>query len=101
MRDESELSWLVGGRFWPFRILNNRLIQVCDRLLSPNQTTFIKGRYILESVVPDHEVIHEIAMGKDSSVILKLDYEKVYDRINWNFLEEFLISRGFSNKWVT
>jgi hypothetical protein len=81
--------------------LNNRLIQVCDRLLSPNQTTFIKGRYILESVVPDHEVIHEIAMGKDSSVILKLDYEKAYDRINWNFLEEFLISRGFSNKWVT
>jgi hypothetical protein len=100
LRDE-KLSWLVGGRFWPFRILNNRLIQVCDRLLSPNQTTFIKGRYILESVVPDHEVIHEIAMGKDSSVILKLDYEKAYDRINWNFLEEFLISRGFSNKWVT
>jgi hypothetical protein len=75
--------------------LNNRLIQVCDRLLSPNQTTFIKGRYILESVVPDHEVIHEIAMEKDSSVILKLDYEKAYDRINWNFLEEFLISSGF------
>jgi hypothetical protein len=36
----------------------NRLGVVSEKLISPNQTTFIKGRYILESVVSAHEVIH-------------------------------------------
>jgi hypothetical protein len=33
------------------KALNNRLESICGRLLTPNQTTFVKGRYILESVV--------------------------------------------------
>jgi hypothetical protein len=28
-----------------------------------------------------------------------LDYEKTYYRVNWHFLEEMLISRGFGPKW--
>ena len=48
-----------------------------------------------------HEIIHEIAKKKKSGIILKIDYEKAYDRVNWNFLEEVLRSRNFSNKWVT
>jgi hypothetical protein len=33
------------------KALNNRLESICGRLLTPNQMTFVKGRYILESVV--------------------------------------------------
>jgi hypothetical protein len=37
------------------KALNNRLINICDRLIASNQTTaFIKGRFILESVVAAH-----------------------------------------------
>jgi hypothetical protein len=32
------------------KVLTNRLEIVADRLITSNQTTFIKGRYILESV---------------------------------------------------
>ena len=42
------------------KALNNRLISIIDKLISPDQTAFIKGRYILESVVAAHEIIHEI-----------------------------------------
>lgn len=42
------------------KVLTNRLSPISDRLISPNQTAFIKGRYILESVVLAHEVIHEV-----------------------------------------
>lgn len=37
---------------------------------------------------------------KKMGVILKLDYEKTYDRGNWDFLEEMLRSRGFGEKWI-
>ena len=33
------------------KAMNNRLIKIVDRLISSNQPAFIKGRYILESVV--------------------------------------------------
>jgi hypothetical protein len=83
------------------KLLNNRLIGVVDRLIASNQTAFIKGRYILESVVAEHEIIHEVYKRKDAGVILKLDYEKAYDRVSWSFLEDMLSSRGFSPKWIS
>lgn len=68
------------------KLLNNRLVTVVDRLIASNQTAFIKGRYILESVVAAHEIIYEVHRNKESGVILKLDYEKAYDRVNWDSL---------------
>ena len=35
---------------------------------------------------------HEIHRNKESGIILKLDYEKAYDRVNWTFIEDMLIS---------
>jgi hypothetical protein len=32
------------------KALNNILEAICDSMLAPNQTAFVKGRYILESV---------------------------------------------------
>jgi hypothetical protein len=43
------------------KALNNRLEAICDRLLAPNQMAFVKGRYILESVVATHEILHDTA----------------------------------------
>ena len=82
------------------KALNNRLTRIIDRLISPNQTAFIKGRYILESIVAAHEIIHEVARKKEAGIILKIDYEKAYDTVNWNFLLEVLKSRCFSAKWI-
>ena len=98
-------------RFRPLAMINcsfkifakcaaNKLGPVCNDLISPNQTAFIKGRFILESVVMAHEVIHEIHRSGSSGLILKLDYEKAYDRVSWDFLKEMLLSRGFGSKWV-
>jgi hypothetical protein len=45
----------------------NRLGFVSEELISPNQTAFIKGRYILESVVAAHEIIHDVAHNCNNS----------------------------------
>ena len=47
------------------KALNNRLIRVADRLIASNQTAFIKGRFILDSVVAAHEIIHEVSRKKE------------------------------------
>jgi hypothetical protein len=31
--------------------------------------------------------------------ILKVDFEKAYDRVSWAFLKDLLVSRGFSKVW--
>jgi len=48
-----------------------------------------------------HKVVHSLHKHKEEGVILKLDYEKAYDRVSWNFLFELHASRGFSTKWIS
>jgi hypothetical protein len=53
---------------------------VYDRLVAQEQSAFIRGRYILDSVVVAHEAIHSLHKSKVLGVILKLDYEKLMTR---------------------
>jgi hypothetical protein len=64
------------------KVMNNRLESISDRLLAPNQIAFVKERYILESVVAAHKIIHETIKNKEKWVVFKLDYEKAYDRVD-------------------
>lgn len=45
-----------------------------------------------------HEIMHELKKKKMSGVILKIDFEKAYDNIRWDFVEEVLIKKGFDSK---
>lgn len=59
-----------------------RLEVVAEKLIHPNQTTFMKGRNIMSGIMILHEVIHETKRRKQIGVILKLDFEKAYDKVN-------------------
>lgn len=71
-----------------------------QRIVAPTQSTFIKGRYILESVVVAHELVHSVHQSSEPGIILKLDYEKAYDRVSWSFLFDMLEARGFDPVWI-
>jgi hypothetical protein len=64
------------------KVMINRMTGIASKLISPSQTIFMSGRNIMEGVVMLHETIHEIHRKKMSGVILKLDFEKAYDKVN-------------------
>jgi hypothetical protein len=41
-----------------------------------------------------HEVVHSVHKTKEPGVVIKLDYEKAYDRVNLDFLMEILKLRA-------
>jgi predicted MarR family transcription regulator len=59
-----------------------RLTPYAGKLINETQTAFIPRRYILEGVVVLHEIFHEIRVKKLKEIILKLDFEKVYDKVH-------------------
>jgi hypothetical protein len=81
------------------KTLTLRLNKIASKIISPNQTAFIPGRYILEGVVI-HEVLHEMSRKKQSDIILKLDFEKVYDKVSWHFLQGVMRNKGFCERWI-
>lgn len=82
------------------KALTLRLGKIIDRLVSPHQSAFIQGCYILESVVISHELVHSVHNSNEPGCVIKLDYKKAYDRVSWDFLFEILESRGFSPIWI-
>ena len=63
------------------------------------QTAFLKGRNIMEGTMILHEIIHDTKVKKKDGVVLKLDFKKAYDKINWQFLFDCLRQRGFPERW--
>jgi hypothetical protein len=74
------------------KIVVSRLRPFLDDIVSPLQNSFIPGRSTKDNVVVLQEVLHYMrkTKKKKGDMVFKLDLEKAYDRVNWNFLKETL-----------
>jgi hypothetical protein len=59
---------------------------VMQKIIQPYQTAFIKGRYITNGMMLLQEILRESKFKKQQGVILKIDFQKAYDKVNWDFL---------------
>jgi len=78
-------------------ILVNKLRPLLDKLVSPFQSAFIPGRSIHDNILLSHEILHKFKKceGKMAWVAMKLDMEKAYDKLEWDFIEKCLQELGF------
>ena len=84
------------------KILANRLKPILDRLISPTQSAFVPGRSIHDNSVLVQDAIHSLKKKKDAQgwMEFKIDLEKAYDRLSWEFVEQVLVAFGFSARWI-
>ncbi|XP_028080797.1 uncharacterized protein LOC114282352 [Camellia sinensis] len=80
--------------------LANRLKSVMPHIISEPQSAFLSGRNILNGVLIANEVVEGWKKAKRKGVLIKLDFEKAYDSINWGFLFSMLSKFGFGAKWI-
>jgi hypothetical protein len=59
-----------------------RLEKIMGKIINKCQFRFIKNRNITYGVMVLHEILHDIKIKKKDGIILKLDFEKAYDKIN-------------------
>lgn len=83
------------------KTLTIRLERVADKLIHKTQIAFMKNRNIMSGIMCLHEILHETKRRKEVGLIVKLDFEKAYDKVNWRLLFACMKKRGFDDKWCS
>ena len=73
--------------------------QQVPKLIDIDQTGFIKGRFISENFVFATELVQCCYKRKAPTVVIKLDFAKAFDSVNWESLDAVLQARGFPRLW--
>ena len=83
-----------------FKVCASRIAPILGRLTHPHQYAFLKGRYIHDGILALHEIVHEVKLRRQRGEFLKLDFQKAYDHLDWSFLRQVLIRRGFDDRMI-
>nr|GEZ38061.1 cysteine-rich receptor-like protein kinase [Tanacetum cinerariifolium] len=81
------------------KLLASHLARVIDRVTRPNQSTFIKGRQILDGCLVANEISRMAKLEDQNLLIFKVDFEKAFDSVNYNFLLDVMRQMSFCLKW--
>lgn len=77
-----------------------RLQDDISNLIDLNQTSFIRGRSISDTFVYALELVQVCHKQKRLALVLKLDFAKAFDTVNWDGLFRVMCARGFSELWI-
>jgi Reverse transcriptase (RNA-dependent DNA polymerase) len=82
------------------KILASKLQPFLPGLINESQTAFIKGRQLMQTFLSTRELLHHLAEQKIPFVFIKIDFQKAFDSISWDFLFEVMRARGFPPLWI-
>jgi len=74
------------------------------RLIHPDQTGFVKGRYIGQNIRLINDIMEHTKLHNIPGILLLLDFQKAFDTIEWSFIKNtlnFLNFGGGIKRWVS
>ncbi|GJX41809.1 hypothetical protein Tco_0256799 [Tanacetum coccineum] len=84
------------------KIIANRIKHSLKTIISPNQSAFIPGRSITDNILLTQELMHNYHLERGTPrCAFKVDIQKAYDTVDWDFLRIILLGFGFHQKMVS
>ncbi|GJY46578.1 RNA-directed DNA polymerase, eukaryota [Tanacetum coccineum] len=81
------------------KILANHLVMVLGDIINEVQSAFVADRQILDGLFILNELFQWCKSKKKQSFIFKVDFEKAYDSVRWDYLDDVLRKFGFGERW--
>ena len=85
------------------KAIAKRLETVLPKLIHPDQTGFIKGRYIGENIRLISDILDLTNKQQIPGILVALDFRKAFDSLEWPFIMESLNSFNFGSgikQWI-
>ena len=77
------------------KVLANRLEKVLPKIINPDQTGYVKGRYIGENIRLIQDLMSYLEKENSPGIAVFVDFRKAFDTIEWNYLEKALALFNF------
>ncbi|KAJ9688894.1 hypothetical protein PVL29_014511 [Vitis rotundifolia] len=90
---------LIANEIIIAKVLSGRLRGVLHETIHSTQGAFVQGRQILDAVLIANEIVDERRRSREEGFVFKIDFEKAYDHVSWDFLDHVLEKKGFSPRW--
>lgn len=96
--DDYRTICLIGCMYITIsKLLAGRLECVLNSIISPNQSVIVLGRQLLDGVMVANEVVDYAQNEGRICFLFKVDFEKAYDKVSWNFLRFMVKEMGSGN----
>ena len=112
-KPDSDLNHLHNWR--PITLLNidykiaskaiaRRMDSILQGLIHPDQTGFVKGRYIGENIRLISDIMEQTRRDDTPGIFLSLDFHKAFDSLDWSCIQHSLKLYNFGDslrRWVS
>ena len=86
------------------KTIAKRIERVLPYLIHPDQTGFMKGRYIGQNIRLINDILRQTELQKIPGILLLLDFQKAFDTLEWSFIQKTLNLLNFGDgvkRWIS